>query len=177
MHHIKTAATLVICILIMQYLHEFGHALMSKSLGYDVLMTVNKVHSSGGSGDVPLRHSILIALAGPAVTIALSLLAYLSRAKLGMLAPIIIFNAMIMRTIATAVSLSHPNDEAWVSATLGIGMWTLPALVCGLLAGIFIAVLREEKPDWPWYLAMWAGVSIGYSAVVLGERYFPSFAF
>ena len=177
MRHIKTTAALVLCIIVMQYLHELGHALMSKWLGYDVAMTVNKVHSSGGEGAAPLVHSILIALAGPLVTIALSVLAYLNRHRLGALALIITFNAMIMRMIAAAVSVSHPNDEAWVSQTLGIGMWTLPLLVCALLSGIFIAVLREQKPGWPWYLAMWAGVSIGYSTVVLGERYFPSFAF
>jgi len=161
----------------MQYLHELGHALTSKAFGYDVVMTINKVRSSGGVGDAPLWHSLLIAAAGPLVTIILSVLAYLNRARLGMLAPIIIFNAMIMRIIAAGVSISHPNDEAWVSDTLGIGMWTLPVLVCALLAGIFVAVARERQLGWRWYLAMWAGVSIGYSAVVMGEQYFPHFAF
>ena len=176
MRHIKTAAILVLCIIIMQYLHELGHALMSKALGYDLVMTVNKVHSAG-KGVVPLWHSLLISAAGPVATIILSLLAYLGRARLGMLAPIIIFNAMMMRIIAAAVSRSHPNDEAWISSTLGIGMWTLPALVCGLLAGIFWLIARERKMGWRWYLAMWAGLSLGYSAVVMGEAYFPQFAF
>ena len=177
MRFIKTAAVLMLCIIVMQYLHELGHALMSKSLGYDLVMTVNKVHSSGSTGDAPLFHSILIAVAGPLVTIVLSVLAYIYRTRLGMLAPIVIFNAMIMRMIAAAVSFSHPNDEAWVSQTLGFGMWTLPLLVCALLAAIFVAIARERTLGWQWYLAMWVGVSIGYSAVVMGEHFFPQFAF
>ena len=177
MSYVKTTATLIVCIITTQYLHELGHALTAKALGYDVVMTVNKVHSSAGSGTIPPSHAILIALVGPLVTIALSIIAYLNRHRFPALALIIVFNAMAMRMIAAIVSVAHPNDEAWASAALGIGMWTLPAAVCALLAGLFVTVLWEQRPRWPWYLAMWLGMSVGYSAVVLGERYFPSFAF
>ncbi len=177
MRLIKTAAVLLLCIIVMQYLHELGHALVSKALGYDVSMSINKVASSGQSGPVPLWHSQLIALGGPAATICIAVLAFLGRRRLGDWALIIVFNAMIMRMIAAAVSFSHPNDEAWVSSSLNLGTWTLPLLVCAFLAGLFGIVLKEVRPRWQWFIAMWAGVSIGYSAVVLAEKSFPQFAF
>lgn len=174
---IRTAAILLICIVAMQYLHELGHALVSKALGYEVLLTVNKVHSTGLNDQAPLWHSQLIAMGGPLVTIALSLLAFCARKRLPELAIIVVFNAMMMRMIAAAVSFSHPNDEAWVSTSLGLGMWALPLLVCTLLLGLFLFVLREQRPPWTWYLGAWIGVSIGYSLVVFGEGSLPQISF
>ncbi len=177
MRFIKTVACLVLGIIVMQYLHELGHALMAKALGYDVEMTVNKVVSTGGLGAKSLWHSQLIAFGGPAVTVCLAVLAVLGRRRIGEWALIITFNALAMRAIAAAVSVSNPNDEAWLGSSLSWGMWTLPFFVCALLFGLFILVWRENKPDWHWYIAMWIGVSIGYSAIVLGERSFPIFNF
>ena len=177
MRLIRTVGILLLCIFVMQYLHELGHALVSKALGYDVSMSINKVASSGQSGQVPLWHSQLIALGGPAATICISVFAFLNRRRLGDWALIIVFNAMIMRMIAAAVSFSHPNDEAWLSSSLSLGTWTLPLLVCVFLAGLFGIALREARPRWQWFIAMWVGVSIGYSAVVLAEKSFPQFSF
>ncbi|MDN3646663.1 hypothetical protein QWY75_10675 [Pontixanthobacter aestiaquae] len=175
MRHIKTAATLILCIIAMQYLHELGHALTAKAFGYNVVMTINRVSEVHGVGYSPIYEANLVAAAGPAVTILIAVLAYWARARLGALAPIVIGNAMVMRLIASVVSFSSPNDEARLSANLGMPIWVLPVLVCTVLIAIFVAIARERKMGWQWYLAMWAGVSIGYSAVIMGESYFPSF--
>jgi len=168
---------LVGCIFIMQYLHEAGHAIVSKALGYDVHLTVNKVTSTGSAGAAPLLHSQLIAAGGPAATMILSMLAFLCRSRLGVLAPIMIFNALVMRVIAAVISIFNPNDEAWISSSLGIGLWTLPALVCVFLGAIFLMIAREHRLTKGWYLSMWVGVSIGYTAVVMGEQSLPQFSF
>nr|WP_298931495.1 hypothetical protein [uncultured Erythrobacter sp.] len=168
---------LVGCIFVMHYLHEFGHAFAAKSLGYDVELTINKVISAASRETAPLLHLILIAAGGPLVTMILSVLAYLARSRLGMLAPIIIFNALAMRVIAAIISISNPNDEAWISSALGLGTWTVPALVCVFLSAIFVLIARENRLRIGWYLAMWIGISIGYTSVVMGENAFPQFAF
>ena len=177
MHFIKIAAVLAGTIFVMNALHELGHALMAKALGYDVVMTINGVSEASGDGFLTLLHTNLVSAAGPVVTILLALAAYLWRERLGFLAPIVIWAAMTMRLLAAIFSLSLPNDEARISASLGLGMWTLPVAVVAGLVLLFILIARETKLGWRWYLAAWAGMSVGYSAVILGEDYLPAFAF
>lgn len=177
MHPIKTAALWLPCIVIMQYLHELGHALMAKAFGYHVLMTINRVSELTGAGYSPAYQANWVAAAGPLVTILLACLAYIFRKRLGMLAPIIIGNALVMRAVAAAVSFSSPNDEARLSLNLGLPIWSLPAVVCAALLGIFILIARQGRLRPAWYLAGWAGASLGYSAIVFGEAYFPQIIF
>lgn len=177
MRHVKTIITLILCIVVMQYLHELGHAMMAKAFGYDVLMTINRVSEKSGAGYSPVYQANLVAAAGPFATILLAVLAYIFRQRLGSLGPIIIGNALIMRLIASAASFSSPNDEARLSLNLGLPIWSIPALVCAFLLAIFVLIARERKLRWSWYLAAWVGVLIGYSAVVLGEAYFPQVIF
>ncbi|NNF95235.1 MAG: hypothetical protein HKM91_11675 [Altererythrobacter sp.] len=168
----KVAGSLFLCILITHYLHELGHALTAVALGYEVSMTSNVVRPIAGAYQSEL-HSNLISLAGPLVTIFIATAAFILRLKLKFLAPIILWNTLTMRLLAAIVSLRNPNDEAAVSANLGLGDWTLPAIVCVFLLTLFVITARQRRLSVWWYLSAWVGMSAGYSLVVLGEDWLP----
>lgn len=170
----KVAGSLFLCILITHYLHELGHALTAVTLGYEVSMTSNVVRPLAGAYQSEL-HSNLISLAGPLVTIVIATAAFIFRAKLKFLAPIILWNTLTMRLLAAVVSLKNPNDKAAVSANLGLGDWTLPAMVCVFLLTLFVIAARERKLGLRWYLSAWFGMSAGYALIVLGEDLLPQF--
>ena len=170
------AAALTASIFVTHWLHELGHALAAKALGYHVIMSSNSVRTVDEVLPTGFDAHV-IGLAGPLVTILIAVFAYLYRERLGWLAPIILFNTLSMRVLAAFISLSNPNDEAHVSAELGLGTWTLPAIVCLGLLALFVSVARQRQLHWSWYLWAWLGMSVGYSTVVMGEALLPSFRF
>lgn len=169
-----TAAALVVCIFITHWFHELGHAVAAKNLGYDVLLSSNQVVPLGGGYASEYHHNI-VSLAGPLVTVVIAVSAFLFRARLGFIAPIILWNTMTMRVLAALASIGHPNDEARASLSLGLGTWTIPLIVCGFLLLLFGLVARERKLGLVWYLGAWLGMSAGYSLVILGEDILPQF--
>lgn len=169
-----TATALAACIFVTHWLHELGHALVAKGLGYEVLLSSNKVVPV--AGDYASRlHQDLVSIAGPLVTIAIALAAFVWRSRIGFLAPIILWNTFTMRLLAAVASIGNPNDEARVSASLGLGTWTIPIVVCGFLLLLFGLVARERKLGLLWYLAAWFGMSAGYALVIMGEGWLPQF--
>ncbi|NVE95177.1 hypothetical protein HUO12_09730 [Altererythrobacter sp. JGD-16] len=120
-------------------------------------------------------HRNLISIAGPVVTLLIALAAFLGRARFGYLAPLILWNTMTMRVMASLASLNLPNDEARVSRDLGLGTWTLPIIVCAIMLTLFVIAARERGLSKMWYLAAWVGMSFGYGVVVFGQKWLPSF--
>ncbi|XUU61592.1 hypothetical protein ACRAQ6_04800 [Erythrobacter sp. HA6-11] len=165
---------LFVCIFITQWLHELGHALAAVGFGYEVELSSNRVAPTEGPYATDV-HRNLISMAGPAVTVLIAIAAYIWRARLGWLAPIVLWNTLTMRVLATLASINSPNDEARVSLSLGLGAWTLPLIVCAFLLALFVIVARERGLGKMWYLAAWIGMSLGYGVVVFGEKWLPSF--
>ena len=86
----------------------------------------------------------LVAAAGPLVTIAQGVVGFqLVRRRRSLLGFALLYMAFFMRLLATAVSLSKPNDEARVSQLLGIGTWTLPLIVVVSLLILLVAASRK----------------------------------
>jgi len=163
-----TAAIVLVC----NVLHEIGHLIAAKALGYEAAIRINSVSLVGGPQD--WRDAALVDAAGPLVTVLLAIIALAKRG--GTLGPTIVFAALMMRILATVVSVQAPNDEARIGEALGLGTWTLPAIVVGLLAILMAVSARRSGVGWAWLLGTWIGTSLGFSAVVFGERYLPAFA-
>ena len=92
----------------------------------------------------------------------------------GSLGATFVFAALMMRILATAVSIGNPNDEARISNVLGLGMWTLPALVVAILLWMMVLAARRSETGPKWFVVSWIGASIGFTGVVFGERFLPA---
>lgn len=134
--HLLLFAVLVATFLV----HEFAHWATGIALGHDMVATLNAVSPVG---PVSRQHLLLIAAAGPLVTIAQGLAGFWwvrrARSHAGFA---LLYSAFFMRLLAAGVSVFNPNDEAKISQLLGLGPWTLPALVVG---GLFWLVVRASR--------------------------------
>lgn len=171
--------TAIVAVIAMNMLHEGGHALVAKLLGYDINMSMNRVWLQSGSY-APLWHRHAVDLAGPAVTIFLAWVGAGWATKRGnkraMTGAIMVFVALMMRVLATAVSVGNPNDEVRVSEAWGLGYWTLSGIVIALLGWLMFMVHRKLRLGWKFYGPVWIGASLGFAFIVFGEPYLPKLA-
>lgn len=120
--------------------HEFFHWLAGTLLGYPMRITPNQVGPL--TAMLPAHHTVMSA-AGPLVTYAQAAVGYaLVRKRASLVGFAMVYMAFFMRLVAMGVSVFNPNDEARISRDLGLGLWTLPALVVGTL---FILVYLSSR--------------------------------
>ncbi len=154
-------------------IHEAAHFFVGEILGYDMFVSINKAGLADGGAYTTEFQAQFVAMAGPITTyfeaIVGLLLIYAFKAK--WVFPFVFF-ALMMRIMATVVSLSNPNDEARVSEWLGIGMWALPLIA---IAGLFIITLlasRHLNLDWKRWVFSWLVISAGITAIIFTEQYY-----
>ncbi|NJC06955.1 hypothetical protein GGQ97_002748 [Sphingomonas kaistensis] len=173
---LPTAVTGFAVVMVMNLLHEAGHALAGKAMGYDVIVRTNHATVASGRFD-SVADGLTMAAAGPLVTIAIALVACLTARRGSILAAGIVLAALASRLIAAAASLNYPNDEARISIALGLGKWTLFGAVISLLALLTAFALRGKRLGWRCYLGAYIGASVGTALVVLGEPWLPVLRF
>jgi hypothetical protein len=78
-----------------------------------------------------------------------------------------LFVAWFMRFAAMMVSLMHPNDEARISVFLGLGQWTLPALVVLSLLALLWSANRSLAIGWKVNLGSYALCSVAFALLVM----------
>lgn len=130
-------------------IHEGAHWAMGELLGYDMWMTFNEAGPVSGSYNSDM-HNILIALAGPLVTIVQAIIAWfiIARSK-NLIAYVFVFLAFYMRAVAMGISFtSKPNDEATASLLMGLPMWVLPAIIVTFLFMLTYASSKKLKAGW-----------------------------
>jgi hypothetical protein len=171
---VRLIATTFMIVIITNVVHEAGHALAAKLLGYDALASINHVKLMPSVAR-SAADRLAIDLAGPAVTIGIAVIAWCA-ARRGALtiAPIVLFVALAMRLIAAVASLAAPNDEARASIILGLGKWTLFAIVISILLALFVSVYRRVGLGGRWLVGAYVGASLGFAAVVFGEPFLPT---
>lgn len=161
-------------IVVSTVLHEIGHLVAVKALGYDAVIRINSVSLVGGADSVADR--MIVDAAGPFVTLILALVGLAMSGRGTLVGPTIVFGSLMMRILAAVISLQMPNDEARISELQGLGTWTVPAIVVALLAVIMALSARRSGIGWAWLGATWIGASIGLVLVVFGEPYLPAIA-
>ena len=166
----------ILIVVAMVLVHEAGHAIAAKLLGYDVLANINSVSVVGGSDSA--AHRMIIDAAGPLVTLAIAVMAWLA-AERGRWAHAgtILFAALTMRVIAAAVSVFNLNDEARISVALGLGPWVVFAVHIAVLLAMFVRVYRRRRLGWRWLLVSYIAASLAFAALVFGERVLPAVGF
>jgi hypothetical protein len=159
----------VAAFLVSYLIHESAHWLMAMALGIDAAFHLNAVRYL--SPTAPWQRA-LIDGAGPAVTIAQAILAYVlvvrsASAK----AFAFVYVAAFMRFAAAVVSLLNPNDEARISMMLGLGKWTLPVLVA---AGLILLAAKASKRlqlTWKDQALCYVVASLAVSMIVALDRF------
>jgi hypothetical protein len=155
---------LIGAVLLTALIHEGAHWLAGTALGHQMTFNLNSV---GPMSPVSMRDHLIISAAGPLVTILQGLIAFvlvLRRDMLGAYA--FLFFAALMRVTATAVSVFNPNDEARISLELGMGQWTLPLIVCGLLIALTVVASRKLRIGWKTNLLTYLVCTVGITAIV-----------
>lgn len=161
-------AWLILVFFITNLVHESAHWLIGAALGFDMRFGLNAV--SYLSPTQPWQRA-LADIAGPIITIAQAVVAYIlvmRQASLNIYA--FLYAAFFMRLVAGLVSVLHPNDEARVSMFLGLGKWTLPAMVAVGLLVLVLKASRRLQLKWKDQLASYAVASIAVSVIVGLDR-------
>ena len=147
-----------------QLIHEGAHWITGRALGYPVIFGLNAVTSPT---PMTVPDHILMSLSGPLVTIAGAVGAFLWLLRRPSLAAYgVLFFALFMRLVAVGLSIFLLNDEARSSQLLGIGTWTLPALVVGALAFMTVIASRRLGLGWRINVGLYLICSVIVSAIV-----------
>lgn len=129
--------------------HEFGHWAAGEAIGVEMWMSLNK------AGPVDAYNTqlqqIIVALAGPAVTIALAIAAtFFLKGPFRYAAYGIVFFQFMLRFVAGGVTMmsDHPNDEAAAGILLGVGPYVITFAVAAFLFFLTWRAARIVRPGW-----------------------------
>jgi FtsH-binding integral membrane protein len=134
-----------LAVLITWLTHEFAHWTAGEILGNTMVMTLNTsypINSTYGQA----WHQHVISAAGPLVTILEAIIVFFLIRKTGnqLLFPFLL-TCLYMRTLAGGMNLINLNDEGRVSQALGLGAFTMPFIVFGILFYITFATIRDQR--------------------------------
>ncbi len=123
--------------------HEFFHWIAGIALGYEMVITPNRVFSTTSTSFVDRQ---IISFSGPFITYIQAFIGYLLvRNRQSLIGFAMLYMAFFMRFLAALISLLNPNDEARISQDLGIGLWTLPTIIIALLFLLVFFASRRLK--------------------------------
>ncbi|MBQ0735511.1 hypothetical protein [Aquimarina celericrescens] len=153
------------------FFHELAHLVAGELLGYPMKMTLNSTFLAEGEYANPW-HQQLVSAAGPIFTIVISFVFFyiIRKTNNTYLYPFLFFG-FYMRFMAMIISIIHPNDEARISAWLGLGYWILPLLVCFTLLFLIIKISKEQKYTIKFNLINYLLTSVFVAGVVLTDQY------
>ncbi|MGY1459314.1 hypothetical protein ACW5F0_11825 [Luteimonas sp. A534] len=121
--------------------HELAHWATGIALGHEMVATLNSVSPKGA---VSLNDQVLIVAAGPILTLAQGLGGFwLVKQRSAPLGFALLYIAFFMRLLAAGIGAFNPNDEAKVGQLLGLGTWTLPVAVVGILLTLVVLASRK----------------------------------
>lgn len=153
--------------------HEGAHWAMGEWLGYDMILRANSVSLAHGDYASDL-HRYAVTSAGPAFTLLQGTAAFALVRTFSLAAAFpFLLSALLMRILAAGVSLATPNDEMRLSLWLGLGAWTVFALVIGALLVLTVLAarrLRLSAGALGSSVALWV---VFAAAFILGEPYLP----
>jgi hypothetical protein len=121
--------------------HEFGHWIVGEILGNNMVYSLNNVWPQSGHY-IDASHEVYVSSGGPAFTILLSLffLLIIEKYKIMYAYPFVFFQWFI-RFFALVFGGFGQQDEARISAILGLGAYTIAIIVLLIL---FLIVLRAS---------------------------------
>lgn len=149
--------------------HEAAHFAAGRALGYGMWVSMNGAGLLEGSY-ASSAHTMIVAMAGPAVTYIQALVAWaLLRRRPSGAAYIALFFALFMRLAAFALGIVHPNDEARTSLELGLPVWAVPGVACLVLLALTVSGARTLGVGWRTNGALYLLASALTAAIVFGD--------
>ncbi len=121
--------------------HEFGHWIIGEILGNNMVYSLNNVLPRSGHY-ITASNDLYVSIGGPAFTILLSLffLLIIEKYKTMVAYPFVLFQ-FVLRFLSLVVGGFAKQDEAIISAILGLGTYTVAIIVLLLL---FLMVWRAS---------------------------------
>lgn len=153
-------------------IHEFGHWLACRALGYEAFMSLNRTTPLNAI-DLSIKQRVFISSAGPLVTILQGYVAYkYLKIKLWnkYIYPVL-FTAFYMRLLAGFMNFININDEGRIGGYLEIGTFTLPMLVSGLLFFMVYKTSRRFHLNWKFQLLTTLIVLVISSFLILSDQF------
>jgi hypothetical protein len=151
--------------------HEFGHWAAGEAMGVDMWMTLNKA-GPVGVYDNEIQQ-IIVALAGPAVTIAIAYAAYLfPRGPLSFLAYGVLFFQFMLRLVPSGITIftDYPNDEGVAGIMLGVGPYVITIAVAAFLFILTWNAARHIRPGWRHNLGAYLACTVVITAMVFSDN-------
>lgn len=160
-----------LAVLLSWLIHEGAHWGMGQLLGYKMHMTLNT--ASPTQAFTSLTHENLVSAAGPIVTLLQAVVVFiLLRLRwLKKLYPFLVV-CLYMRLLAAGISFLNPNDEARISASLGIGTFTLPLLVSTVLFLLVYSISRQYRLSKKFNIGTVLLIMLFASILVLADQFF-----
>lgn len=163
---------ILLAVLFTWFIHEFAHWLTGELLGYSSVMRINGTAFLDGTEPTG-RHRIMVSAAGPIATVLQGWIAFriLRSGKWRNYIYALLFTAFYMRLLAGLMNFIHLNDEGRISAFLGIGVFTLPAVVTGILFFMVYRISKTFRPGWKFQLATLLTVMVWSSILILADQF------
>lgn len=159
---------LILAFFVTNLVHEASHWLMGAALGFEMRFGLNGV--SYLSASAPWQRA-LADIAAPTVTVLQAFIAYACVMRTASVKAFgFLYAAFFMRLAASLISVIYPNDEARVSLFIGLGKWTLPALVTAVLLILVAKASKHLRLGWKDQLASYVIASLSISAIVALDR-------
>ena len=126
-------------------IHEFAHWGVGELLGNNMVMTLNSSYPVSSQYEKSW-HAHIISAAGPLVTILQAIVCYflLKKTENKLFFPFLL-TCLYMRALAGIMNLINLNDEGRISQALGLGAFTIPFLVFGILFYLVFSAIRERE--------------------------------
>lgn len=169
--HLSYAAAVAAAVIFTWLIHEFGHWITAKALGYSPVMTLNTVFIQERNYNSDW-HQILVSAMGPVITIIQALVIYRLLSKKGwnkFLFPLLLL-AFYTRALAGVMNLFNLNDEGRISNFLGIGNFTLSIIISALLFWLVFKVSKASQPGWRYHVFTLLLVMLFSSVWILADN-------
>lgn len=169
---LKYVLVIIITVVFTWIIHEFTHWLTAKLFGYEASMSLNGMFYAEDENPIEW-HKVIVSASGPFVTILQGLMAFLylkSRGWNKYFYPLL-FIAFYMRFLAGMVNFINLNDEGRISEFLGIGTFTIPIIVSGILFYMVYETSKKNKLNWKFQLATTLIVMIASTILIISDQF------
>ncbi|RXK55354.1 hypothetical protein ESB00_05505 [Oleiharenicola lentus] len=149
--------------------HEFGHWLVGALLGNPMSMNLNLAWPTSGHYREDWQ-AVASSLGGPGCSILMAAAAWIVVEKFGTVyAYPFLFFPLYCRTFSLLLGGFAKQDEAFISARLGLGQYTVALIVCVILLGLVWRGSRRLKLD-PQAIGNWCVAGTGAQLLVIATQ-------
>ena len=162
----------LLAVVVTWLIHEFAHWCTGEILENQMIMTLNTSYPVLGKYQ-HVWHEHLISAAGPIITLSQALVAYcLMRRNSSIYVFPFLLTCLYMRTLAGIMNMINLNDEGRISNATGLGSFTIPFVIFGILFYLVYRIVQERKLKARFILITTLLIMLFSSALILSDQFF-----